>query len=222
MKIFLVIPLHNESKHISKLLKSLTGYKLPIIVVDDGSTDDSKSIVRKSKIKNLVYLEHKVNLGKGAAMKTGADYAFAEGAEAVIFMDSDGQHNPKDVSVFVKALNSKKYDVVFGSRNLSYGVPLVRYLGNKFASLILRMFFGVYISDSICGFRALTSKGYEKLRWDSAGYGVEVEMVARTGRKRVKFTEVPVETIYHDREKGVTVLDAFGILVSVLKWRLTI
>lgn len=222
MKIFIVIPIHNEEKHIVTLLKGLNKYKLPVVVVDDGSTDSTKILILKSRIRNLVYLEHKINLGKGAAMKTGADFAFAKSADAIIFMDSDGQHAPEDVERFIKAIKSGKSDIIFGSRNLSYGVPLVRYLGNKFASIILRAFFGVYISDSLCGFRAVTKKGYEKLRWDSAGYGVEVEMVARTGKKKVRFSEVPVETIYHDREKGVTILDAFGIMVSVLKWRLSL
>ena len=117
---------------------------------------------------------------------------------------------------------SKKYDVIFGSRNLNLGVPLVRYLGNKFASLLVAMFFRIYVSDTLCGYRAITRKAYGRIKWESSGYGVEMEMVIRAGKTGLDFCEVPVETIYHSGIKGVTPLDAFGILAQVVKWRLTI
>jgi glycosyltransferase involved in cell wall biosynthesis len=222
MKIFVVIPLFNEEKHVVKLLKDLLPYKLTIVVVDDGSSDDSRFKILNSKFRNVILLEHKINLGKGAAMKTGADYAFSHGAGAVIFMDSDGQHNPEDLVKFIRKLEEKKYGAIFGSRNLNLGAPLVRYLGNKFASVLVSSLFGVYVSDILSGFRAVTKNAYEKIRWESSGYGIETEMVIRTGKAKVKFCEVPVETIYLSDVKGVTLLDAFGILASVVKWRLTI
>jgi len=222
MKIFLVIPLHNEEKQINQVLNDLSKLTLPIVVVDDGSTDSSVQKLKKSTISRLLILTHKVNLGKGAAMKTGADYAFENGADAVIFMDADGQHNPKNIENFVEKLNLEKYDVIFGSRNLSFGVPLVRYLGNKVASVVVRILFGIYVSDPICGFQAITKNAYIKIKWESTGYGVETEILARVGKNKLKFTEIPVDTIYHDKDKGVTMIDAFGVLGDVLKWRLTI
>jgi len=222
MKIFVVVSLFNEEKHVMNVLKGIQKYGLPVVIVDDGSSDNSEFIVENLKLRGVTLLEHKVNLGKGAAMKTGAEYAFSHDANAVVFMDSDGQHNPKDLIKFVELLTEGKYDVIFGSRNFSYGVPLVRFLGNKFASLLMSLLFGIYVSDVICGFRAITKKCFKKIKWDSDGYGVETEMVARVGVKKLSFTEVPVETIYHNRVKGVTILDAFGILAQVVKWRLTI
>jgi glycosyltransferase involved in cell wall biosynthesis len=221
-KIFIVIPLFNEEKHIVKLLKDLLPYKLTILVVDDGSSDDSRFKILNSKFQNVTLLEHKINLGKGAAMKTGAEYAFANGADAIIFMDSDGQHNSNDLQKFINKLEEKKHGAIFGSRNLNFGAPLVRYLGNKFASVLVSSLFGIYISDILCGFRAITKNCYEKIKWESSGYGVETEMVIRTGKAKINFCEVPVETIYINDVKGVTILDAFGILASVVKWRLTI
>jgi len=222
MKIFLVIPLFNEEKHIVKVLKGVLPYKLPIVVVDDGSLDSSSLKAQNLELKNTTILLHTINLGKGAAMKTGADYAFAQGADAVIFMDSDAQHNPEDLTKFTCKIEEKNHDVIFGSRNLNLGVPLVRYLGNKFASVLVSSLFGIYVSDTLCGFRAVTKSAYKKIRWESTGYGVETEMVIRTGKAKLKFCEVPVETIYHSGVKGVTPLDAFGILAQVVKWRLTI
>lgn len=222
MKIFVVIPLFNEEKHIVKVLKDVSVYKLPIIVIDDGSTDRSRIKIQESGIKNITLLEHKINLGKGAAMKTGADFAFDDSADAIIFMDSDRQHEAEDLPKFTKALESGNFDVVFGTRNYNYGVPLVRYLGNKFASVVMASLFRTYISDVICGFKGMTKEAYKKIRWESTGYGVEAEIVARLGKNKLRFCEVPVETIYHDKVKGVTILDAFGIFAEVLKWKLTL
>ena len=222
MKIFVVIPLFNEEKHIAKVLNEISMFKLPVIVVDDGSKDNSKLRVKSLKVKNLTLLEHKINLGKGAAMKTGADYAFTHGADAVIFMDSDEQHEAEDLPKFIQALESGKYDVVFGTRNYNYGVPLVRYLGNKFASLMMSLFFKAYITDVLCGFKGLTKEGYKKVRWESSGYGVETEIVARLGKNKLRFCEVPVSTIYYDKVKGVTILDAIGTFGDVIKWKLTL
>jgi glycosyltransferase involved in cell wall biosynthesis len=222
MKIFIVIPFYNEEKHIGAVVRSIAKYKLPAILVDDGSSDRSQLLIKNLKFKNLTLLTHRVNLGKGAAMKTGADFAFGQGADAVIFMDGDNQHKAEDLPKFVKALKSGKYNVIFGTRNYSYGVPLVRYLGNKFASLILVAFFHIFVTDVLCGFKGVTKEAYEKIRWDSAGYGVETEIVARVGKKRLHFCEIPVQSIYHDKTKGVTIMDAFGIMGEIVKWRVTI
>jgi len=222
MNISIVVPFYNEKKHISKVVEDVLGCKLPIVLVDDGSTDTSSSYLKKYKGGNVTLLTHRVNLGKGAAMKTGADYAFSKGADAVIFMDGDEQHSPKDLEKFRGVLEEKKYDAVFGTRNYNYGVPLIRFLGNKFTSILIAVLFGIYVSDVLCGFKALTKKAYKAVRWDSTGYGVETEMVARIAKMKMLFHEIPVETLYHDKVKGVTVLDAFGIMFEIIKWRFTL
>lgn len=219
MKIFIVIPAHNEAERIGNVLKDLMKIKLPIIVVDDGSSDNTYKIALKY---NITLLKHKINLGKGAALKTGCDHAFSSGAEAVIIMDSDGQHKVEDLSKFIIELEEKTYEIIFGSRNLNFGVPFVRFIGNKSASVLVAFLFGIYVSDLICGFRAFTKKGYERLRWQSSGYGVETEMVVRAGKLGLRYCEIPVETIYLDKFKGVTILDALSILLNVLKWRINI
>ena len=217
MNIFIVIPAYNESKRVTQVLDELKVLKLPVLVVDDGSVDGTWEVIKKYPV---MLLKHKINLGKGAALKTGFEAAFSSGADAVIMMDSDGQHLVSDLPKFLDALESKKYDIIFGSRNLKLGVPTVRFLGNKLASVLVSMLFGIYVSDLTCGFRALTKKGYNAILWESLGYGVETEMVIKTGGSNLRFCEIPVETIYFDKFKGVTILDALGTLFSVLKWRL--
>ncbi|EKE13184.1 MAG: glycosyltransferase [uncultured bacterium] len=222
MNIFIVIPFRNEKKHIVDVVKGLSKYKLPIVLVDDGSTDKSGLKIEGLRLKNLTLLTHKVNLGKGAAMKTGAEYAFANGAGAIIFMDGDNQHDPSDLPKFTKELEKGNVEAVFGARNFAGGVPLIRLLGNKFASFIIRVLFGIKVSDVLCGFKALTGKAYKKIKWESTGYGVETEMIARAGKTKLKFSEVTVRAIYHDKVKGVTILDAIGIMGEIVKWWFTI
>jgi len=219
MKIYIVVPVYNEDERVVDVIDGISKIKFPIIIVDDGSSDNSKSKILKLKSKNLTFLEHKINLGKGAALKTGCDYAFSHGADAVIMMDSDGQHIASDLDQFVEKLESDEYDLVLGSRNLSMGVPLDRYMGNKIASVVVAFLYGIYVSDLICGFRAITKKAYNKIRWDSQGYGVEVETVIKIKKFNLKYCEVPVQTVYYDNFKGVSILDAFGILGNLILWK---
>lgn len=218
MIIYVVIPAFNEEKRIGRVLSDVKKTELPAVVVDDGSNDKTYKIAKKYKI---TVLRHKINLGKGAAMKTGALAAFSMGAEAVIFMDSDGQHNVDELPRFIEALNSRKYDIVFGSRNLGMGVPFERYVGNKLASIFVNQLFGIYVSDLVCGYRGLTKKAFEKIDWESTGYGVETEMAVRTAKLNLRYCEVPVATLYYDKFKGVSMLDAIGISFDVIRWKIT-
>lgn len=207
----MVIPAFNEQKTVGVLLEQIKKTRLKTAVINDGSTDLTKNIVEKGSV---YLLNHKTNLGKGAAMKTGADFAFNHGAEAIIFMDADGQHDPKNIPDYIHKLQAGN-EIVFGKRNLGKGTPKIRLLGNKIASFIIALFCGIYLEDLLCGFIGLTKKAYLIVKWDSVGYGVETEIVARTGRNRLKYGEVCIEAIYNDIYKGVTLLDALGIIYSL-------
>jgi hypothetical protein len=110
----------------------------------------------------------------------------------------------------------------FGSRQIKDGVPFVRSWGNRLASLFIYLLFGIYLADLICGYRALTKKAYQKIVWNSKGYGVETEMVIRVGQQKIKYCQFPVQTIYHDKFKGVTILTSINIMLNVLRWRLSL
>lgn len=220
MKISVVIPVYNEEERITGLLKDLKKFDLETFIVDDGSRDETYERVKKLSFPRLKILRHKVNLGKGAALKTGCIEAFNSGADAVVVMDGDGQHKVSDLAGFIKALNTKNVDVVFGSRNLNLGVPLIRFLGNKLAAIFISLFFRIYVSDLLCGYRAFNKKAFKKINWQSVGYGVETEMVVKVGKYKLRSCEIPVETVYYDKFKGATVLDAAGILLDVFRWRI--
>ena len=216
MKIFVVVPAYNEEKRIGSVLSKLKNMGQRVVVVDDGSKDKTFQIAKRY---TPFTIRHGVNLGKGAALKTGCTAAFSLGADAVILMDSDGQHKVSDLPFFIKALENG-YSVVFGSRNMNYGVPLVRYLGNKVVSIMVNTLFGIYASDILCGFKAMTKSAYKKIRWVSKGYSVETEIVAMTGQYKLKNCEVPVATVYYDKFKGLTIEQGLGILLDIIRFRL--
>jgi dolichol-phosphate mannosyltransferase len=210
-----IIPAFNEGDRVSEVIKQVKKFKLTTIVVDDGSSDDTFTRANRSK---AIVLRHKINLGKGAALKTGCEAAFALGANAIVVLDADGQHNPAHVPKFTNTL-SKGYDIVFGYRDLAGKAPPVRYFGNKVGSYLIAMLFNIYRRDLLCGYFAFTKEAYKKIVWKSTRYGVETEIVARTGKNKLKYAEVPIETIYIDKYKGVSILDALSIFPSVFKWR---
>jgi len=218
MKIFLIIPSFNEGKRLHKTLKKASKYinEKNIVVVDDGSRVP-EHLPKDSK---ATLIRHQLNLGKGEAMKTGAKYAFSQGAESIIFIDADLQHDPKHIPTFKKLL--KTNDLVFASRQPTLKAPLVRLLGNKLASIYINILFGVYISDLLSGYRALNKKAYRLLKWTSPRYGVETEIVARLGKNKnkLKWVEFPIETVYVNKYKGVTIIDAIKILSNSIWWKL--
>lgn len=217
MNIYVIIPGFNEEKYLKNVL--LGGLKITknIVYVDDGSTDKSVSIAKKYLQHVLV---HDINLGKGAALKTGCDYAFKIlGAEAAVLMDSDGQHNPLDLERFFEKLK-KGVSVVFGVREFSPTMPLMRLLGNKSASILFNLLFHKYIPDIPSGFKALTKKAYKKVEWKSPGYEVETEIAACVAKKNIPFEILEIETIYHDVNKGMSILDALNIMKFLIQFKL--
>ena len=112
-KIFIIIAAYNEQKNLGAVIDETKKFCKNIIVVDDGSKDKTYEI---AKNKGIIALKHIINLGKGAAVKTGADYALKHGAEAIILVDADGQHEPKEIPRFLNSLKGK--DIVFGPINV--------------------------------------------------------------------------------------------------------
>jgi len=215
MKVYVVIPAYNEESMISEVIHRVKKFTKNIIVVDDGSKDKTSKVDKKA---GAFVLRHKINLGQGAARMTGCEAAWRMGAEVVVTLDADGQHNPIHISKFVKKI-AEGYDIVFGQRNLKSGIPLDRRLGLKLGSMIIRIFFGINIKDLGCVFRAFTKKAYSKIKWNPLiRYGSETEMVARTGKNKLKYATVPIETIYIDKYKGMTIIDALVIIFSIPSW----
>jgi glycosyltransferase involved in cell wall biosynthesis len=214
--VFVIIPAHNEQKHISSVIKKIKKYTAKIVVIDDGSRDKTFDLAKKE---GVVVLQHIVNLGKGAALKTGCEYALRKGAKGFIFIDADGQHRPEDIPRFLDALNY--VDVVFGSRSMNRKMPFVLRFGNQFINWVNNILFRINLHDTQSGYRALRANAYKKIRWNSTDYSVESEIVANTGKKRLKYKEITIKTIYSDKYKGTTIIDGIKIVLNMIWWKIS-
>lgn len=230
--IWVIIPAYNEEKNISRLIKETKKYCKNIVVVDDGSKDKTFETAKsqESKIhedyqkskrflkKEKVYvLKHVVNLGKGAAVITGSEFAIKKGAEILVYIDADLQHNPKEIPKFVEELRS--VDVVFGIRRLNKNMPFILKFGNWFINKSTKYLYGIKLKDTQCGYRALTKDAYKKIKWKSNDYAMESEMIANIGKKHLRYKEIPIETIYSDKYKGTTIFDGIKIVINLFCWR---
>jgi glycosyltransferase involved in cell wall biosynthesis len=215
LRFAVIIPAYNEESHVGDIVKKALEYTRTVIVVDDGSSDKTSRTADNS---GAIVVRHSVNLGKGAALKTGCELAFSLGAEKIIFMDADGQHNAKNISKFIELL--EKYDVVIGYRSLNFKMPLVFRLGNWMMATATRFLYNIDLKDTQCGFRAFNKRVYKKISWESLDYSVESEIIANIGKHNLKYTAVPIETIYKDNYKGTTIFDGMMILANMVKWKL--
>ena len=220
MNIFVVVPVYNEKyravETVNKIL--LVDKKIKIVLIDDGSSDNSLKILRNNFKENdrVIISNHVINLGKGAAMKTGLKIAFKLGAQGAVFMDGDGQHNPKYLPKFIEELN--KYPIVFGYRSLDKNAPWPRRTGNKFANWSMRTFFNIQRKDLLCGFLGFRKEVYKQIKWQSTRYGIETEIAVKVRQNKLSFSEVKIDTIYLDKYKGMTIFDAFKIIFKLPFW----
>lgn len=220
----LIIPVFNEEKYLEKfvrgLLKEIKNNPLikRVIFINDGSTDNTFEILdtycNKNMILHLINLKN--NFGKGYAMSKGFNIAKKNNSDCVIFMDSDGQHSPHYIKSFVREL--QKEPVVFGYRLLSRKAPWIRKTGNKVVTLIISKLFNTKRRDLLCGFMAFRKDIYKQIIWTSKGYGVEAELATVISKRKIKFGEVFVSTIYLDINKGVNMWHALLILLMIPIW----
>lgn len=214
-KIALVIPCHNESLHISSLLKKIqrvTKNMIPIIVVDDGSTDQT---VEKASFHSEFVLHHQVNLGKGAALKTGCEFAFDYlEVDYIIMMDADEQHSPDDLYKFIDKIENNQ-QLVLGVRSFK-GMPKGPVFVNRLTSLLLQVFYQKFIPDILSGYKSFGKSLYEEIRWQASGYEVEIEIAKIIGQQQIPFVTVPIRTIYPSYVRGMTFLDGIKVLFKII------
>jgi glycosyltransferase involved in cell wall biosynthesis len=214
---WVVIPSYNEQKHIKTVVRKVKKQGFHnVVVVDDGSKDKTSS---EGYAGGAFVLRQVINLHKGASMRTGAEFAIRKGAKAIIYLDGDGQHEPEELPHFLNELNAGK-DIVFGARKEVKKMPFQRRLGKVLISNGVRFLFGMNVKDVLSGYRAFTTDVYEKILWSSSDYKVETEMVIRTGKAHLNYSEITISTIYHDRYKGVDPLNGIVILLHLFWWRI--
>jgi len=196
MKTVIVIPAYNEEKHIRNLIAScqLLGYN-DIIVVDDGSTDNTAEIAKRA---GAVVLSHVINRGVGAATQTGLEAAQRIGAEIAVTIDADGQHQAKDIKNILAPLIDHKNDIVIGSRFMTAenSIPWARKIFNNAANVITFFLAGIYLTDTQSGLKAFSKKALESIQITANGYEFSSEIIREAKYFRLRIAEVPVSVVY--------------------------
>ncbi|HUR65943.1 MAG TPA: glycosyltransferase family 2 protein [Chitinophagaceae bacterium] len=215
--VFVVIPAYNEQESITKVLNELSSLPYNIIVVDDGSTPPLEGLLKNTPVH---LLKHRVNLGQGAALQTGIEFALSKNADFIVTYDADGQHRAADIETLLWPLRQHQTDITLGSRFISNTsqLPPGRRSVLKLARYINFFFTGLLLSDAHNGLRALTSKAAQQIRLRQNGMAHATEIIAEIKKHRLKFTEVPVTIHYTDysKKKGQTVWSSFRIFFDIL------
>lgn len=217
MKIIALIPAYNEHERLRATVLAAQQYVQGVIVVDDGSAVPLASALHDRE--GISVVRHRLNLGKGAALKTGMVLAAHQGADLVVLLDADGQHNPAEIPQLLAPLLADRADIVFGVRAFHEQMPFVPRFGNMMLTWLLTMLFHIRVSDTQSGFRAFRMAVYPQLVWRSPRYAVETEMIVNAGKHHLRTKEVRISTIYLDKYKGTTVIDGIRILLNMITWK---
>jgi glycosyltransferase involved in cell wall biosynthesis len=221
MKLVIVIPVFNEEETIAQVLKAIPkkieGISTrEIFVIDDGSTDQT---AKKAEKAGAQVLSHLLNQGVGAATITGIEAARDVRADIMLTLDGDGQHDPHEINKMVALIAEKKYDVVIGTRTLDrYRMPKYKGIGNFFMNWITYVLYGLWLKDSQSGFKAFSKKAIRKMELVSNGYEICSEIVGEIQRLKLKYTEMPIKTIYtgYSKKRGQYPLNAINIVLKLI------
>lgn len=215
MKVVAVIPAYNEATRIEKTIAGVKPLVDVVVVVDDGSTDDTAA---RAKAAGAVVVRHALNRGQGAGLRTGTEAALRLGADIVVHVDADGQHDPSFIPALVVPIKEGKADIVFGSRFLGeapQGMPLMRRGLLTAARLFNALVMGIprKVTDPQSGMRALDRAAAQSLEFRQDRMAHCSEILRLATRSNLRWMEVPIRVHYtaDSLAKGQKSLDAFKI-----------
>jgi glycosyltransferase involved in cell wall biosynthesis len=192
-KILALIPAYNEALRVASVVEGALVH-LPVLVVDDGSTDET---ALQAKAAGATVLPQIPNQGKGAALQAGFRWAIAQSYEAVITLDADAQHDPAEIPKFLQAYDTHRADLIIGQRDFSQMPPLRR-LGNWVGRLTFSWVLGQHVPDNQSGYRLVSRRLMQAMLSNNAeqGFEYEVEMITISVRRGFSLAWVPIRTIY--------------------------
>ncbi len=196
-----LIPAFNVSEGLSSLIARIQPYVERVIVVDDGSTDDTGETSRRA---GAFVIRHSENRGKGTALRTGFEYFIREGYDGCIILDGDGQHDPKDIPIFLREAARSDAGVIIGNRmSQNVSMPVIRRWTNQFMSFILSHRLGVFIPDTQCGFRYIRADVLRVIQIESTRFAIDSEILIEARRHGFKIASVPIQTIYQNQKSNI-------------------
>lgn len=194
MKPYIIIPAFNEGKRIGSVLNKVKKYGT-VVVIDDGSKDDTADVAQKA---GVIVLQHAVNLGQGAALETGFEYARRKNAQLVVTYDADGQHDATEIPKLVAPIVKNKADIALGSRFLGATVdmPVVKRLTLQFGIYFVYLLSGIKLTDTYNGFRAMNNKALHAIHLTHNRMAHPAELIELIARHKLRYSEVPVTITY--------------------------
>ena len=220
--VWVVVPAYNEARVVAGVVAELKPDAHRIVVVDDGSSDSTAEMAAEC---GAVVLRHPINLGQGAALQTGIEFALARGAELIVTFDADGQHRAADVARLIDALEAERADFALGSRFLgsAVNIPPLRRMLLRAATLFTRLTTGLALTDAHNGLRAMTRRGALRIRLRQNRMAHASEILGQIAASGLKFVEVPVTIDYssYSLAKGQRSGDLIVILLDLFARRLT-
>lgn len=210
--IVIVIPCYEGAPTIGEVVRGARASGLPVVVVDDGSSDDSAAIAEAN---GATVLRHPVNRGKGAALASGFAYAHQLGAAAVLTLDADGQHDPCEIGALLEAHRRAPEALVVGVRSFAPAdMPRRSRIGNRISTWWISRFAGQPYRDTQSGFRIYPAALFN-LPLVSSRFDTETELILRAAKLKLPLAEVPIRTIY--RPNHVTHFHGFRDTLRVIK-----
>jgi glycosyltransferase involved in cell wall biosynthesis len=212
------IAAYNEARYIGSIVLQARQYVDEVIVVDDGSTDNTAKV---AELAGATVIRHDENRGKGTAVQNILAEAKKRNPDILVLLDADSQHDPNEIPALIKPI-SEGFDLVIGSREAQKDkTPRYRRIGQKVLLRSTRLASKANISDSESGFRALSPKAINNLKLKAAGFAIESEMITRAADKNLKITEVPISNIYtkdgstlNPIRHGIDVLSQIIVMIS--------
>ena len=219
--VWLVIPAYNEITTIAEVILDVTASGYRVVVVDDASKDETAAAAGQEHASVVV---HPVNLGQGAALQTGIDYALSQNAEYIVTYDADGQHKVSDIAVLLAALDEHNADIALGSRFLGEAVDMhwSRRFLLRCSGWLSRMTTGLAISDTQNGLRAMTAHAARTIRIRQNRFAHALEIIEQVSTHRLRYVEVPVTVVYttYSRSKGQSVWSSLPIMADLFLGKL--
>jgi glycosyltransferase involved in cell wall biosynthesis len=209
-----LIPGYNEGPRIAEVVRGAAAH-LPVVVVDDGSSDDTAAQARAA---GATVIEQRPNQGKGAALRAGFRRALADGADAVLTLDADGQHDPAEIPAFLSAWAAEpRPDLVIGRRNFR-AMPPIRRLSNVLGGWAISWAVGRPIPDNQSGYRLVSRRIMEAtLASDEHGFEFEVEMITSCIRLGGTIAWVPIRTIYAGEPSHIRPLPHLRSFIRIVR-----
>jgi glycosyltransferase involved in cell wall biosynthesis len=220
-RVWVVIAAYNEAPVIANVVADVKRAGYRTVVVDDGSTDATGAVTAEA---GGVVVRHPINLGQGAGLQTGMEFALREGADVIVTFDADGQHRAADIAVLIDALARQGADFALGSRFLgaAHNQPLSRRMLLKAAISFTRLTTGLNVTDTHNGLRAMTRRGASSINLHQNRMAHASEILHQIAASGLNYVEAPVTIEYsaYSLAKGQTLGDALMILIDLFTRRL--